>query len=75
MLPEIFRLLWWVLIKRKTAVKARKPKTAKKTAAKKTAATPRRTAHKKTAPAPRSGAAHKPKKAASPRPATTAAYA
>ena len=66
MLPEIFRLLWWTLIHR--------PKRAKKTTARKTAAkkTARRTAHKKS-PAPRSGTVHHPRKAASPKPATTAA--
>ena len=69
MLPEIFRLLWWTLIHRpKKAAKARKT-TARKTAAKKAA---RKTAHKKS-PAPRSGTVHHPRKAASPKPATTAA--
>lgn len=68
MLPEIFRLLWWTLIHRpKRATKAKKA--APKRAARKTA---RKTAHKK-APAPRSGRVHHPRKAASPKPATTAA--
>lgn len=57
----------WTLIKRKAT--AKKAGTARKSATKKTA---RKTATKKT-PAPRSGAVAKPKRAASPKPATVAA--
>lgn len=71
MTPELSRL--WSLIKRKAAV--RKPKKA--TVKKKTAAKPRKATAKKKpatkAPAPRSGTVARPKKPASPKPATVAA--
>lgn len=69
MLPELFRLWWWVLIHRKARTKAGKSAKPKR----------RPAHHKKTAgpksstPAPRSGKAHHPKRAHHPRPATHAA--
>ncbi len=72
---ELYRLLWTLIHRPKKAAKPKRKTTAHKKAAPHKPA--RKTVHKTThkTPAPRSGAAHHPKKAHPPRPATHAALA